>query len=130
MSERLWRTMLRLCIEGRWDGLSDTRVQRRGATGDDHVVIASQWAALALTSPRASEGRMGIQRRRHAGRVVVSLVPSKVVNVFSIPARSRTEQIKLLTGHSEEQAKRLTDKEGGKEQMQSRWVACIYEYTT
>lgn len=74
-------------------------MQRRGATGDDHVVIASQWATLALTSPRTREGRMGIQRWRHAGRVVVALIPSEVVDVLSISARNRTEQIKILTGH-------------------------------
>ena len=57
-----------LDVESGRDGLSYSRVQRRGSARNDQVaimLIASSWAAIAVAGPWADERRVVIQRRRH-----------------------------------------------------------------
>ena len=68
MCEGLGGTLLRLGGEGGRRRLGDTRVQRRGAAGDQKIVralITGAGPAIAIAGSRASEGRMGVERGSH-----------------------------------------------------------------
>ena len=68
MSKRLRGTLLGFDVQSRWNGLGDSRMKGRGATGDDQVgvsLITRAGASLAVAGARTVERRMGIERRRH-----------------------------------------------------------------
>lgn len=59
MCEGLGSTLLGLDVQGRWNGLGDARVQRRGAAGNHEglvVLVAGARAAVAVAGARAHEG--------------------------------------------------------------------------
>lgn len=64
MGERLGRALLGLGGESRGDGLGDAGVQRRGAAGDDEVVVALVAGAgtgITVAGARPGEGRVGVE---------------------------------------------------------------------
>jgi hypothetical protein len=72
MGEGLWSTLLRLDVESRRDWLCNSRVKRRGATGNHEIVsalVAGAGPAITFAGPRAGEGRVSVERGRHRGRL-------------------------------------------------------------
>lgn len=72
MSEGLGSALLGLVAEGRGNGLCDARVERRGPAGDQEVVvalIAGAGSTFTVSGPGPGEGRVGVERGRHDGRI-------------------------------------------------------------
>lgn len=68
MCECLGCPLLSFGVEGRGDGLGDSRVQRRRPAGDDQVgvaLVAGGRAGIAITRPGTSEGGVCGQRGGH-----------------------------------------------------------------
>lgn len=59
MGKRLWASSALLDVQGGGERLGDSRVERRGAAGDDEAVvgIVSGWGALAGAGARAQAQR-------------------------------------------------------------------------
>lgn len=65
MGERLWRSLSRLDVEGRWDGLSDSRVKGRGpARNDEGMINILIPRGRPVPSDRPNEGRVEVSQRR------------------------------------------------------------------
>lgn len=63
MSESLWRSLGWLDIEGRWDGLSDSRVKGRSSTWNDEGLLNILVpCSRPVTSDRANEGRVVVSQ--------------------------------------------------------------------